>query len=226
MTKPTTKFYSLFQHIFDFYNATLFNGQLNDCIIVISRKNNVFGHYAPKRWFSTQDHETDELAINPSMICKHPLKELCQTIVHEMCHGWQFNFGKPSRRTYHNKEWADKMESVGLMPSNTGLPGGKRVGQKMADYSIEDGPFDRSTKELFNGNVFEGLFLEIYPDMVEEINLDEDLFDQIKDMTLSYEGPGKPKKNSTIKYSCGCSNVWGKAGLEISCLKCNTKMKP
>lgn len=44
-----------------------------------------------------------------------------QTIVHEMVHLWQYEFGKPSHRTYHNKE-ADKM-AIGLMPSNTDLGG-------------------------------------------------------------------------------------------------------
>ncbi len=33
------------------------------------------------------------------------------------------------------------MESIGLMPSSTGEPGGKRTGQKMADYPIEGGRF-------------------------------------------------------------------------------------
>ena len=32
-----------------------------------------------------------------------------------MCHQWQQHFGKPSRNGYHNKQWADKMESVGLI---------------------------------------------------------------------------------------------------------------
>ena len=34
----------------------------------------------------------------------------------------------------YNKEFAEKMMSVGLMPSTTGKPGGKTVGQKMSDY--------------------------------------------------------------------------------------------
>jgi len=33
------------------------------------------------------------------------------------------------------------MESIGLMPSDTGEPGGKRTGQRMSDYPIEGGAF-------------------------------------------------------------------------------------
>ena len=36
------------------------------------------------------------------------------------------------------------MERVGLMPSDTGAPGGKRTGQRMTHYVAEDGPFARA----------------------------------------------------------------------------------
>ncbi|WP_374762256.1 hypothetical protein [Massilia scottii] len=58
-----------------------------------------------------------------------------------MCHLWQHQHGTPARRRYHDKEWGDKMEAIGLMPSATGVPGGKKTGDKMADYPIEGGRF-------------------------------------------------------------------------------------
>lgn len=65
-----------------------------------------------------------------------------------MCHEWQQHFGHPPARHYHNMEWAEKMISVGLMPSNTGQFGGKITGSRMADYIIEDGPFARTAAEF------------------------------------------------------------------------------
>lgn len=124
-SKPTSKFYGLFQYVFDHYNDALFCGTIKDCLIVVTRRKNVFGHNTRKRWFSIQDQETDELALNPSMFIKFPLIEICQTIVHEMRHGWQYHYGKPSQEGCHNKEWANKMIDIGLMPSRTGKPGGK-----------------------------------------------------------------------------------------------------
>nr|WP_227543308.1 hypothetical protein [Klebsiella pneumoniae] len=44
------------------------------------------------------------------------------------------------------------MESIGLMPSSTGRPGAK-VGQKINDYPIHGGRFQRVTLELFQGNL-------------------------------------------------------------------------
>jgi hypothetical protein len=36
----------------------------------------------------------------------------------------------PKRRNYHNKEWAAKMIALGLMPSSTGMVGGKITGAR------------------------------------------------------------------------------------------------
>jgi hypothetical protein len=56
------------------------------------------------------------------------------TLVHEMVHVWQQHCGTPSKRGYHNKEWATKMKSVGPQPSSTGMVGGKETGQRMSHY--------------------------------------------------------------------------------------------
>ncbi len=40
------------------------------------------------------------------------------------------------------------MERVGLMPSDTGQPGGRKVGQSMTHYIITGGAFDRACDEL------------------------------------------------------------------------------
>ncbi len=222
--RPTKKFYGLFQYVFDYYNKTLFDSAIQDCLIVITRRKSVMGHYSFKRWFSISDQETDELAINPSQFLKHPLIEICQTVVHEMCHGWQYHYGTPSRAGYHNREWSEKMQEVGLMPSGTGNPGGRKVGQKMGDYAIPNGRFLEVTEELMNSEIFAGLYLEVNPEIVRLLNNDQPLFDQIKDMTLVQVG-GKPKGAKKAKYSCSCCNVWGKPGLQLYCRDCGEAMR-
>ena len=222
--KPTSKFYGIFQYIFDFYNKELFNDGIEDCIIVFTRKKNVMGHYSYKRWFSAKDLETDELALNPSMFTKFPLIEICQTIVHEMCHGWQYHYGKPSRTGYHNKEWGDKMIEIGLMPSSTGKVGGKLVGQNMADYPIQEGKFLAVTEELMNSEIFTGLYLEVNPEIANLIKDDSPLFEQVKNLT-NQQANSKPKGPVKVKYSCGCSNVWGKPSLELYCKLCEFDFK-
>lgn len=223
MDKPTKKFYGLFQFIFDHYNDHLFSSKLKDCLIVITRQKHVAGHYAHNRWFHRDDNETDELALNPQMFLKYPLLDICQTMAHEMCHAWQHHFGNPSRPGYHNREWANKMIGIGLMPTDTGEEGGKVIGFAMNDYAIGDGLFFEVSEELMNNEIFAGLYYEVNPNIFDNVDDSLPLFDQIKDMTLA-QGPEVKGKKSKVKYSCSCSNVWGKPGLSVHCNSCEGNM--
>ena len=221
--KPTTKFYGLFQYIFDHYNDKLFDSKLKDCIIVITRQKHVAGHFAHNRWFHIEENETDELALNPEQFLKYPLLEICQTIIHEMCHAWQHHYGKPSRPGYHNKEWANKMIEVGLMPTDNGTKSGKITGFAMSDYAIGEGRFLEVSEELMNNEIFAGLYYEVNPAVFEDVDEDLPLFDQVKNMTLAQVPTVKGRK-SKVKYSCSCSNVWGKSGLDMHCNACGEAM--
>jgi predicted SprT family Zn-dependent metalloprotease len=70
----------------------------------------------------------DELALNPDNFEDRTDEQIMSTLLHEMCHCWQYYFGEPSRGGYHNREWASKMKEVGLHPSDNEKPGGKETG--------------------------------------------------------------------------------------------------
>jgi len=149
MTDPTTQAYAELQQAFEHYNVELFDGQIPRCLITMQREKRTYGYYSTQRFVHRDDHTTiDEIAINPAYFGIVPLLEILQTLVHEMAHAWQQHFGNPGRRGYHNEEWADKMESIGLMPSSTGKLGGSRTGEKMADYAIKGGLFMQATDKL------------------------------------------------------------------------------
>jgi hypothetical protein len=115
----------------------------------MQRKARSMGFFHGRRFIDQDGVDIrDEIALNPTALREHPVEETLSTLVHEMAHLWQHHFGNPSRSSYHNAEWADKMESIGLMPSSTGQPGGKRTGQKMSDYIITGGAFDRACTAL------------------------------------------------------------------------------
>jgi predicted SprT family Zn-dependent metalloprotease len=148
--KPTEEAYAELQTAYDYFNKHLFDDQLPQCLITFQRQSKTMGYFSSNRFVSPKTGvQVDEIAMNPEYFPSYPLIEIMQTLVHEMCHMWQFHFGSPSRRTYHNAEWADKMESIGLMPTSTGTVGGAKVGQKMSDYPISNGRFQRHTLELF-----------------------------------------------------------------------------
>lgn len=201
---PTISTYNSLTEAFDYFNENLFDGELPRCLITLQRKNmRTAGYYSPGRFKKTSGKDkTDEIAINPAYIEKTKFKEVLSTLVHEMVHLWQEHLGHHnSRRAYHNTEWGEKMESIGLMPSNTGKPGGKKTGQQMDHYIIENGLFQKKT-DVFLKDGFK--------------------FPWGEAVITNPKGLSGRK----VKYSCPkCFvNVWGKGGMRFACLNCAVEL--
>lgn len=150
--RPTEEAYAELQRAYDYYNDHLFASQerLPACMITYQREKRTMGYFSKGRFIRLDGTKADEIAMNPDYFAVVPLVVILQTMVHEMVHQWQDHFGKPSRACYHNWEWARKMEALGLMPSSTGQPGGKKTGQSMDDYVIPGGRFDKATRRLLS----------------------------------------------------------------------------
>jgi predicted SprT family Zn-dependent metalloprotease len=156
-----------------------------------------------------------------------PLMEILQTIAHEMVHLWQFHFGTPGRRGYHNKEWAAKMESIGLMPSDTGKEGGKKLGEKMADYVIEGGQFEASANKLIESN-FGITWKDRLPNREQLAHVVAGEVEGVEISELEAMGVElvavEVNKSNRRKYTCMCAiNVWGKPNLNLICGDCESK---
>ena len=200
LVAPTTAQFESYQLMFDHFNRELFGGSLPHVMLNFSRDHKrAVGYYAPRTWQQAK-HRLDEITLNPDHL-KRGAKETASTLVHEMVHLWQFNQGTPSRTGYHNREWAAKMEQVGLIPSNTGKPGGKRVGQQMTHYIQKDGAFEKSFEKLARTLPWES-----------------------ESRCRGSSGQRKYDK-SKVKYTCpSCgSHVWGKPMLRIECVDCEVR---
>lgn len=196
---PTAEQYTNLQLAYNYFNEQLFDSKLSDCLITLrSHGKRTLGLFHAEQW-QHGDDLCHEIALSPAHL-RRPLQDVFGTLVHEMCHLWQQDHGKPSRGGYHNKEWGGKMKDVGLYPSNTGEPGGKEVGQQMTHYFIEGGAFLAS--------------MEAMPD-------------EIKLPWIGVE-PATKKKATPSKFRYGCPNcdavAWGKADLLILCGVCNEEM--
>jgi predicted SprT family Zn-dependent metalloprotease len=190
--------------MFQYFNRKLFAGCLPACLLNFSRKAKTYGFFAPERWLSEGREVRHEISLNPASLRSRKPIEVASTLVHEMVHLWQQDFGRLSRRGYHNAEWASKMEEVGLVPSSTAAPGGARVGQ-LVSHHIADG----------------GRFADAFAAMPAECLL-----------PCSCEEPEQgrrktPRSRNKVKYAClGCAvNVWGKPGLSIVCGDCDGPFK-
>lgn len=223
----TTIQFKTLDDLYKYYNEHLFGGELPECIVNMSRKGGSYGFFAPERWKgeSMQKKVIHEISVNPDFMDR-PDKEWHSTLVHEMCHLWQQDFGKPSRSSYHNKQWASKMEQIGLMPSDTGEPGGKTTGQQVSHYILGGGLFER-VFNLLKAEDLENLRLKYRPVMFLDnapiivppsINVDTDSSSDEDNGAQSIE----TKSGRRVKYTCGCgNNVWGRAGLWLRCEECN-----
>lgn len=238
-TEPTTELYASMQSAYDHFNKSLFDGSLPKVIFTTQRKKNVMGYFSRERWVSLDGSLCHEIAINPSYVARSSLIELLQTLVHEMTHCWQYDLGTTGRRGYHNKEWAEKMELIGLMPSSTGREGGTKTGDKMSDYPIPDGTFINECSLLiatgFNLPWIDRFTIkptkstDLSPEL-ESLGLSMEIvtilttnLDNSKDEALLLPEPCVPKGRIKSCYSCPiCGlNVWGKPELNLSCNECN-----
>jgi hypothetical protein len=142
MKTPTKRTYDDFDSAYAYFNKRLFGERLPTCLITVRPHRGAYGSFSPERFGAHGGPETlDEIALNIKHFQQRTPMEIMSTLVHEMVHLEQQHFGHPSRSGYHNREWADLMERVGLTPSDTGAPGGRRTGQRVSHFVRDDGPF-------------------------------------------------------------------------------------
>jgi hypothetical protein len=216
MPGPTAETYEGLQQAYDFFNAQLFAGVLPGALITLQREHNTYGYFSPERFATHEKARADEIAMNPVFFGVRPLRTTLSTLVHEMVHQWQQRNGTPGRGRYHNREWADRMEQIGLMPTSTGQPGGRRVGDTVTHYIIDGGSFDRVCAELLT-NDFKLAWFDRFPPRRFVAALGGVDNDGSEDEDS--EGSGRPASKSKTKYTCPLcnANVWGKPGLAVLC---------
>lgn len=241
MTTPTHQTYTELQQAYDHFNKALFDGQLPACLITLQREKRTYGYFSAKRFSNADGELTDEIAMNPVYFAVVPLLELMQTLVHEMTHLWQHSFGKPGRGRYHNEEWAGKMEAIGLMPSSTGKPGGRRTGDHMGDFAVDGGLFMTACADLLTQS-FHISWYDRFPRAVHVLSgmssmaLQADAafgggsvpaqsivgMAELIETALDAEQEAQaPNKTNRVRYVCPCANkVWGKPGLRVICGAC------
>lgn len=201
---PTERLYGDALHTaFRMFNDSLFGGELPDLLITVVRKANSRGYYNPAGFDAkSESGKLAELGMNPVHFVRDD-KATLSTVAHEMCHHWQHSYGNPGTGRYHNAEWADKMESIGLMPSSTGEPGGKRTGARVTHYIVPGGPFDLAADAVLAAG--------------------------FKIDWAAKDAGGDPKKGR-VRHTCpDCGrNVWSKPGDDgfvVACVPCQKIMR-
>ena len=206
MMKYTEKEYVNLDFACQYFNEALFDNVLPGLLITYQRKANSRGFYHPSRFRHRENGEEaiSELALNPDLFEDRSDMEILSTLVHELVHHWQQNFGKPSKGAYHNKEFAAKMDEIGLQPTDDGTEEGKPTGRKITHLIIPGGKFDELAKK----------FLEEYKFKLNWESL------------TAQKSEKKKTDPSKVKFICECPNsIWGKIFSLVICPDCQRVFK-
>lgn len=198
----TSKQYKSIELAFDALNKHFFSGQLPDSLIVLHRLNGARGYFRPNSFRERGgDKVVTEISLNPETFDNRTDEEIFGTLLHEMVHAKQHQDGTASRGGYHNGEFAREMERCGLITSDTGEPGGKRVG-RVTHYIQPGGAFEKFIPRL----------------KAEGIEISWQAAKEIKK---------EVKSRNKTKYTCPeCqTNTWGAPGLNIICGDCGKKFE-
>ena len=200
--EPTLKLFGALLNAYNYFKKILFINRLSPVVLTLNRNTKSAGYYMPSAWVVESQIILPEININPAMLQLEP-QIVASILVHEACHHLQYMYGKPSRGGYHNKQFAKLMAYMGLMCSDTCMPGGKTTGQRMGHYII-------------NGGLFEQAFQAMPREYLIPFT--------------SYNGPKKlrhsPRSKNKIKYECPVCDtaLWGKPNQNVGCLNCKTKL--
>jgi hypothetical protein len=229
---PTIETYNAWQYAYSFFNVKLFDSRLPACLITLQRKNRTRGYFSPTRFVRAEGSRTDEIAMNPAFFAVSSPIQVLSTLVHEMVHLQQAHFGKPSRRSYHNREWADMMEAVGLQPTHDGTENGKRTGERMTHLVRKGGRFEAAALELLAAG-FQITWMDRDHAQVTSLPPDAPLLRiKGKDGDDDANGAAKPKRKTKsgqrIKYQCPDCQIraWAKAGVNLLCGECRIDLQP
>lgn len=194
----TANEYLTLEDAYNFFNGCLFHDQLPQCLITYQRGKKFKGYFSPNRYVKVGDKsEVPEIALNPEHFSAGDL-DVLSTLVHEMCHVWQHFHGKQPRAGYHDRQWANKMIEVGLLPFNIKDPT-KKTGAACSHVIDFDGVFVNCCNLFLEGGK------------------------KLQHMARIDAPKEKKKKNaSKTKYTCPeCETaVWGKPDLHLICGYC------
>ncbi len=191
----TSREYTGLERAYERFNRHLFGGELPGAFLVFSRKKGAVGYHSHEKLINRDGERMTEISLNPDHILNRSKEEVLSTLVHEMAHQRRWMQPNPPRPGYHDKQFSETMEELGLITSATGKSGGKRTGQKITHYIEEGGAFQKCVREMDTKNVLNWGSIAVAA------------------------APRKKRASDKVKYSCSqCDTAaWGKPGLLILC---------
>lgn len=204
-TDPTRDTYEELNRAYEFFNQRLFDSKLPPCMITLRARGKSLGYYHGHRFVHPDGRTTAEIALNPEAAAYMSPLQCLSILVHEQIHLYQHHLKLAPRRPYHDSWFASESKRVGLITSDTGLPGGKSTGQSMAHYIELNGLFELTAKE-FLASGFHALW---YDRIITMLNIPQEpsvAVPEIKD-TEDVKSPKKRMTNQQVLEEM-CKKDW------------------
>ena len=144
---PTVETYGQLQFGFSYLNKCLYDDELANCLIALEAHGKTDGYFVPRRFVREDGCSADKIMLNAQYFVDGTVTTL-RRLSHQMTHLWQYQKGTHGRGGYHNEEWARKMRSIGLQPSDTEEEGGRETGDTMSEYIVSGGRFADAVAKL------------------------------------------------------------------------------
>lgn len=127
--------------LYRYFNAKLFQNRLRPVVLTVREMPGAVGYFASRRFYDGKGGSRPEIAIAVSRR-EATWLHIATTVVHEQVHQLIWQTGRQTS-VAHNRAWVDEMRRVGLVASATGRPGGAQIGQRITQYILVGGLFDR-----------------------------------------------------------------------------------
>ena len=217
MTKPSPEQSKALQVAYDHIQASCFPDNMPQCMLTFSRNTQIIGgYYAPDKWEDDEGNKIAEIAINANIMQEAEINDVFEILAHEMVHHWQECLGTPTRKGYHNTEWAGKCIEVGLKPTSHDQPG-KMTGQAISTKLIDGSPLWQALRTMPDEATL--------PWFASPMPVPEPGGSGGSGGGGSHPIP--PSKPGTrTKYTCAkCGlNAWAKPNASLLCGKCHERM--
>ena len=149
----------LLHHAYCFFNQELFGNTLPAVVIVFHRCYGTYGFFQADPFRRKPGALPNIIALDSDTFRQRGVEAILNILVHEMVHVWQYEYGQPPRRGYHNRQFAMKMRAIGLIVSHNGKPGGRPIGRTVSHYVLPNGLFEQSCRN----------FMKTQPDLLREV---------------------------------------------------------
>lgn len=210
---PGNEIYGALFRAYDLMNRSLFDAKLPPALPSLRRNKRSKGQFHYRCLCDDKGHYIDEICLNPECFGAGLEEEILSNLAHEMVHLWQHHYGTPGRGNYHNREWAEKLKSIGLHPSSNGRDTGQETGDHMGQFIVALGPFEKVATELIDTGF-----------KIDWRSCAEAVVEACEQTKPGTETTSKTTSGQRIKYSCSvCGwNIWSSAGAEGDCRKDHT----